>query len=197
MKTQAIVEIENDADPIRRGLPRTFQVQPATRRRLSSPVAAAARAVPLAGCHSDGRSRSHQTTLPSEPSASEPQRHCAQGAAVRIRVSFAMSKKFPIHPPHPERLCWGCDKYCPAESMACGNGSDRPSIRSKPLATTGSTGCRPRLYPPRQRTMRHEPPCPHRVHRYAPLRPQHPWSCPDHWRTRCAGRMACCPPSHA
>lgn len=36
-----------------------------------------------------------------------------------------MSKKFPIHPPHPERICWGCDKYCPAESMACGNGSDR------------------------------------------------------------------------
>ncbi|KAF7600703.1 MAG: hypothetical protein CGU28_08485 [Candidatus Dactylopiibacterium carminicum] len=36
-----------------------------------------------------------------------------------------MAKKFPIHPAHPERICWGCDKYCPAGSMACGNGSER------------------------------------------------------------------------
>ncbi len=37
----------------------------------------------------------------------------------------AMVKKFPIHPEHPERLCWGCDRYCPATSLACGNGSSR------------------------------------------------------------------------
>jgi hypothetical protein len=36
-----------------------------------------------------------------------------------------MAKKFPIHPSNPERICWGCDKYCPADSMACGNGADR------------------------------------------------------------------------
>ena len=36
-----------------------------------------------------------------------------------------MAKKFPIHPSNPERVCWGCDKYCPADSMACGNGSER------------------------------------------------------------------------
>lgn len=36
-----------------------------------------------------------------------------------------MSKRFPIHPAHPHRLCWGCDKYCPADAMACGNGSVR------------------------------------------------------------------------
>jgi len=36
-----------------------------------------------------------------------------------------MSKKFPIVPAHPERLCWGCDLYCPADSMRCGNGSER------------------------------------------------------------------------
>lgn len=36
-----------------------------------------------------------------------------------------MAKKFPLHPVHPERICWGCDKYCPADSMMCGNGSDR------------------------------------------------------------------------
>ena len=36
-----------------------------------------------------------------------------------------MAKKFPIHPAHPERICWGCDKYCPVDSMNCGNGSNR------------------------------------------------------------------------
>lgn len=36
-----------------------------------------------------------------------------------------MGKKIAIHPAHPERICWGCDKYCPADSLACGNGSER------------------------------------------------------------------------
>ncbi|MBK5206152.1 MAG: DUF3079 domain-containing protein [Polaromonas sp.] len=36
-----------------------------------------------------------------------------------------MTKKFPVHPANPERICWGCDQYCPADSMSCGNGSDR------------------------------------------------------------------------
>ena len=36
-----------------------------------------------------------------------------------------MAKRFPLNPPHPERLCWGCDRYCPAHDLACGNGSDR------------------------------------------------------------------------
>jgi hypothetical protein len=36
-----------------------------------------------------------------------------------------MSKKFPANPSNPERICWGCDKYCPVGSLACGNGSDR------------------------------------------------------------------------
>lgn len=36
-----------------------------------------------------------------------------------------MAKKFPIHPSHPERICWGCDRYCPADDLACGNGSSR------------------------------------------------------------------------
>jgi hypothetical protein len=35
------------------------------------------------------------------------------------------AKKFPRHPPHPHRNCWGCDRYCAAASMACGNGSVR------------------------------------------------------------------------
>jgi hypothetical protein len=36
-----------------------------------------------------------------------------------------MAKRFPIHPANPQRVCWGCDRYCPADSMACGNGSVR------------------------------------------------------------------------
>lgn len=36
-----------------------------------------------------------------------------------------MAKVFPINPTHPERICWGCDKYCPVGSLACGNGSER------------------------------------------------------------------------
>jgi hypothetical protein len=36
-----------------------------------------------------------------------------------------MAKKFPIHPLHPERICWGCDHYCPENSMRCGNGQSR------------------------------------------------------------------------
>ncbi|MDE2048351.1 MAG: DUF3079 domain-containing protein [Betaproteobacteria bacterium] len=36
-----------------------------------------------------------------------------------------MAKRFPIHPPHPERTCWGCDRYCAADALICGNGSER------------------------------------------------------------------------
>ena len=36
-----------------------------------------------------------------------------------------VGKKLPLHPGHPERVCWGCAKYCPASDLACGNGTDR------------------------------------------------------------------------
>lgn len=36
-----------------------------------------------------------------------------------------MAKKFPLNPAHPERICWGCERYCPVDDIACGNGSDR------------------------------------------------------------------------
>jgi len=36
-----------------------------------------------------------------------------------------MAKNFPLNPKHPERICWGCDRYCPAQALACGNGSGR------------------------------------------------------------------------
>jgi len=32
-----------------------------------------------------------------------------------------MSIKFPIHPAHPERICWGCDQLCATHAMACAN----------------------------------------------------------------------------
>ncbi len=32
---------------------------------------------------------------------------------------------FPIHPKHRERICWGCDKFCPADDLRCGNGTIR------------------------------------------------------------------------
>jgi hypothetical protein len=36
-----------------------------------------------------------------------------------------MAKRFPTHPRHPERVCWGCDRYCAATDLVCGNGSER------------------------------------------------------------------------
>lgn len=36
-----------------------------------------------------------------------------------------MTRKIPIHPGHPERICWGCEHFCPAEAMRCGNGTER------------------------------------------------------------------------
>lgn len=35
------------------------------------------------------------------------------------------TKRFPIRPAHPERNCWGCDRYCASDAMLCGNGSER------------------------------------------------------------------------
>ena len=34
-------------------------------------------------------------------------------------------KKSVLDPPHPERVCWGCDRYCPADDLVCGNGTIR------------------------------------------------------------------------
>ncbi len=30
-----------------------------------------------------------------------------------------------LNPKHPERICWGCDKYCSADDLGCGNGTIR------------------------------------------------------------------------
>jgi DUF3079 family protein len=42
-----------------------------------------------------------------------------------LRRRYAGRVKYPVRPRHPERLCWGCDTLCPAESLACGNGTIR------------------------------------------------------------------------
>ena len=33
--------------------------------------------------------------------------------------------RIPLHPKHPERICWGCDLYCAADDLRCGNGTIR------------------------------------------------------------------------
>ena len=38
---------------------------------------------------------------------------------------IVMAKPFPLNPSHPERICWGCDRYCANSALACGNGADR------------------------------------------------------------------------
>ena len=36
-------------------------------------------------------------------------------------MTTAIRKPVLLRPRHPERVCWGCDKFCPANDMACGN----------------------------------------------------------------------------
>ena len=33
--------------------------------------------------------------------------------------------KIALKPRHPERICWGCALYCPADDLAWGNGTIR------------------------------------------------------------------------
>lgn len=35
--------------------------------------------------------------------------------------SRAPAMRIPLHPSHPERICWGCDQLCPADDLRCGN----------------------------------------------------------------------------
>ncbi len=36
-----------------------------------------------------------------------------------------MPRKLPLNPSRPERVCWGCDRYCAADDLRCGNGTIR------------------------------------------------------------------------
>ncbi len=33
--------------------------------------------------------------------------------------------RLPLYPRQPERVCWGCDRYCRADDLVCGNGFER------------------------------------------------------------------------
>ena len=33
--------------------------------------------------------------------------------------------KMLMRPAHPERVCWGCDRYCSADDLGCANGTIR------------------------------------------------------------------------
>lgn len=52
-------------------------------------------------------------------------KRAAGASADTRRRTIAMAKKFPLHPPHPERNCWGCEQYCKSTDLACGNGAER------------------------------------------------------------------------
>ena len=43
-----------------------------------------------------------------------------------------------FHPKHPERICWGCDRYCPADHLSCGNGTIRTP---HPMELLGDDWC--------------------------------------------------------
>lgn len=32
---------------------------------------------------------------------------------------------YPLHPARPERVCWGCAEYCPADDLTCGKDTVR------------------------------------------------------------------------
>ncbi len=73
-----------------------------------------------------------------------------------------MTKKFPTHPPHPERTCWGCDTYCAATDLRCGNGSERTQhpvelfgddwLDWAPLDDAATPGPAPAALPPKPHT---------------------------------------------
>jgi hypothetical protein len=46
-----------------------------------------------------------------------------------------MARKLPLDPPHPERTCWGCDRYCATDGMVRGNGTERTQ---RPGAVAGA-----------------------------------------------------------
>lgn len=45
--------------------------------------------------------------------------------ANRVTAGARTKARPPLNPRNPERICWGCDKYCSADDLACGNGTIR------------------------------------------------------------------------
>jgi hypothetical protein len=46
-------------------------------------------------------------------------------SAPREIVRTRAFRRGELFPAHPERVCWGCDRYCSADDLACGNGTIR------------------------------------------------------------------------
>ena len=51
--------------------------------------------------------------------------HSVVKESVRSTTFMGGKPKLPLTPKHPERVCWGCDKYCGADDLRCGNGTVR------------------------------------------------------------------------
>jgi len=48
--------------------------------------------------------------------------------------------KLAINPRHPERICWGCDKYCSADDLAAATERFVPGTRWNSSEKIGSNG---------------------------------------------------------
>jgi hypothetical protein len=48
-----------------------------------------------------------------------------RGARDTVITMTRKAPRIPLNPKFPERVCWGCEQYCPAEDLACGNGTIR------------------------------------------------------------------------
>ncbi len=65
----------------------------------------------------------HEPTMLYSQGTHDRNRH-----AVHLPVSRTLDPPFSasqLHPKHPERVCWGCERHCPENDLACGNGSER------------------------------------------------------------------------
>ena len=65
-----------------------------------------------------------------------------EGESLRPQQQKACSAmtNFPLHPKHPERICWGCEKYCPADDLAVETDPSERPIRLNCLEMIGSSG---------------------------------------------------------
>ncbi|WP_245626236.1 DUF1203 domain-containing protein [Stenotrophomonas humi] len=102
------------------------------------------------GCYSCranrvGKAQSHAPDADNPQSAEQRSGECVaidfhQGGLIDGRAlsgsigGAEMAKPFPLKPKHPERICWGCDRYCATDALACGNGSGRTQ---HPVETQG------------------------------------------------------------
>ena len=64
-----------------------------------------------------------------------------QGFTPRLNhIEMASTKRVALQPRHPERICWGCDKYCAADELASVPGDFRAAPRSDDGANLRASG---------------------------------------------------------